>query len=266
MRIFDPNGPLMSALGKLSDIVICNILFCLFSLPVFTFGASLAALYSCMQALVYEEDRNDGLVFREFWLAFRQNFKKATLLWLICLLILLFLGAYYWIVQSLAGAYGKVYQITFYFLLLVFLFGFLYIFPLQARYENSVKNTLRNAWLLSVAALPWTVLCLLLIAAAVYISFIMNPRTVDIFTYLWAVCGFGLIAYLECFFFRQAFRKLSPEKLKGETRQAEGAIFTDEEHREHDLMIQESNYSDPNWNRRDDITGEKSGQPRRRKH
>ena len=35
MKLFDPNGALMGALGKLSDVVICNILFC---------GASAAAL------------------------------------------------------------------------------------------------------------------------------------------------------------------------------------------------------------------------------
>ena len=40
MRLFDPEGPLMTALSKLADIVICNIMFVLFSLPILTFGAS----------------------------------------------------------------------------------------------------------------------------------------------------------------------------------------------------------------------------------
>ena len=44
MRLFDLNSPLMVALGKLADIIICNIMFCLFSLPVITIGASLTAL------------------------------------------------------------------------------------------------------------------------------------------------------------------------------------------------------------------------------
>lgn len=255
MRIFDPDGPLMTALGKFADIVICNIMFCLFCLPVFTIGASLTALFACMQQLVYEEDRNDGLIFRDFWRAFRRNFKQATVLWLICLLLIAFLAAYYWITRFMAGGFGKTYQTTFYVLALLFLFGFVYIFPLQARFENSVWNTLRNAWLLSVAALPWTVLSLLLVAAAVYISFIMNPAVIDLFVYLWAVCGFGLAAYLQSFFHRQAFRKLSPEAAQRKTQRADGAVFTDEEHRENDLMVQESAYSNPNWNRREDIVG-----------
>ena len=255
MRIFDPDGPLMTALGKFADIVICNIMFCLFCLPVFTIGASLTALFACMQQLVYEEDRNDGLIFRDFWRAFRRNFKQATILWLICLLLIAFLAAYYWITRFMAGGFGKVYRTTFYVLTLLFLFGFVYIFPLQARFENTVWNTLRNAWLLSIAALPWTVLSLLLVVAAVYISFIMNPAVIDLFVYLWAACGFGLIAYLQSFFHRQAFRKLSPEAAQRKTLRADGAVFTDEEHRENDLMVQESAYSDPNWNRREDIVG-----------
>ena len=156
--------------------------------------------------------------------------------------------------HSLAASFGRVYQITFLVLVLLFFFGFLYLFPLQARYENSIRNTLRNAWLMSVAALPWTLLNLVLLAAAIYISFIMNPGAISTFAYLWAVCGFGLIAYLQSFLFLRAFRKLSPEQLSRETQASEDAIFTDEEHRTSDLMEpQESSYSNPDWNRRDDL-------------
>ncbi len=271
MRFFDPDGPLMTALSKLADIVICNAMFIVFSLPLFTIGASLTALMTCMQQLIEEDAKDDGLIFRTFWYAFRSNFKQATALWLICLLGIGFLTAYWFVAQSLGGAYGRVYQVTFYLLVLLFLVGFLYIFPLQARYTNSVRNTLRNAWLLSVAALPITAAAVALLIAALYISFVMNPAAINVFGWLWAVCGFGIMAYLESFLFRRAFRKLSPELLtKKKSAQAEGAIFTDEEHREEDLMVQESSFSDPNWNRRDDLfpetktTDKKTGKRSRR--
>ena len=32
MNLFDMNGPLMYNLGKLANIFLCNVLFCLFSL------------------------------------------------------------------------------------------------------------------------------------------------------------------------------------------------------------------------------------------
>ncbi len=251
--MFDPDGPLMTALGKFADIVLCNLMFCVFSLPVFTIGASLTALYSCMQELVYEEDRQDVPIFRSFWLAFRQNFRQATVLWLIFLLGALFLGAYYWTVQFLADGFAKIYQTTFYVLVLVYCLEYLYVFPLQARYVNSVKNTLKNAFLLGIAALPWTVLSLLVVIAAIYISFVMNPAMIDFFLYIWAACGFGIIAYLQTFFIRKAFQKISKEAVPVKTYRSDEAVFTDDDHREADFMIQESTYSNPNWNKREDI-------------
>lgn len=268
MRLFDLDGPLMAALEKLADVVICNILFCLFSIPVFTIGASLAALFTCTQQLVGDTEKEaDGLIFREFWRAFKSNFRQATLLWLICLLAFAFLGMYYWVTQSMAGTAGRVYQITFYVLVLVFLFGALYIFPLQARCSNSVRHTLRNAWLISVMALPWTVMALAVVIAAVYLSFFMRPDKWTTGIYLWAVCGFGLVAYLDSFLFRRAFRKITPPAPETDSTAAEGSVFTDEEHRHDDLMIQDSRYSAPDWNRRDDLFPEEkpsSGRKKRR--
>ena len=49
--LFDPDGMLMSGLRKIADIVLCNILFCLFSLPVITAGAALTALHTAMPEL-----------------------------------------------------------------------------------------------------------------------------------------------------------------------------------------------------------------------
>jgi hypothetical protein len=110
-----------------------------------------------------------------------------------------------------------------------------------------------------------TLLCILLVAAAFYISFVMNPDAVNLFTYLWGVCGFGLIAYLQSFLIRKAFSKLDPEVMKRKTLRAEGSVFTDEEHRDGDFMIQESSYSDPNWNRREDIVGPDKPQKKNRR-
>ena len=262
MKLFDLNSPMMIALSKLADVIICNILFCLFSLPVFTVGAALAALYTCMQELIRDDERDEGLIFQVYWRAFKSNFKQGTLLWLVCLGIIGFLAAYYWITMSLGGGLGRVYQLTFYLLCLLFLFGFQYIFPLQAHYLNKVRYTLRNAWLLSVAALPWTLLALAVPALAVFLTFYMNKNG-NMAIYIWAVCGFGLVAYLDSFFFRRAFLKVSPEQLAPRSRTAEGAIFTDEEHRTEDLMVSESRYSDPNWNRRDDLFPEPKPDKRR---
>ena len=93
----------------------------------------------------------------------------------------------------------------------------------------------------------------------------MNPAAVDTFVYLWAACGFALLAYLQCFFIRKAFQKFGSEALSQKTVQSDGAVFIDEEHRDRDVMVQESSYSDPNWNRREDIVGPDKPQKKRRR-
>ena len=74
-QLFDPEGPVMSALGKLADLVFCNILFCLCCLPVFTAGAALTALFRCTLSLA--EDTEESLIFMQYFSAFRRGFKRS---------------------------------------------------------------------------------------------------------------------------------------------------------------------------------------------
>ena len=64
---------------------------------------------------------------------------------------------------------------------------------------------------------------------------------------------------------RKAFQKFGNEALSQKTVQSDGAVFIDEEHRDRDVMVQESSYSDPNWNRREDIVGPDKPQKKRRR-
>lgn len=230
MGLFDVNGSFMYALQKFANIFVCNVMFCLLSIPLFTVGASLSALFVCMQA-IWEDDEDD-MIAKQFWNAFKLNFKQGTAIWFICLFIFAFLGIYYMIISSMTGIAGRTYRISFFVMCVVFLLGFQYLFPLQARYKNSVSNTFKNAWLLGIAALPWTLLSILLTAAAVYISFFMNPNGVNLAVFLWGMVGFGLVAYLNSMFFRKAFQMIDPERLEEPMHKApKEALFIDEEHR-----------------------------------
>ncbi|MCD8353265.1 MAG: DUF624 domain-containing protein [Clostridiales bacterium] len=206
-RIFGMDSPLMDALGKLSDLVFCNILFCLFCVPVFTIGASLTALYDCTLSIA--EGTEDVFIPRQFWRAFRTGFKRSTLLWLVCLAAFALLGAYYLAVSSLTGPMARTYRVTFLALVLLFACGFQYLFPLQARFHMSVKEDLKNAWLLSAAALPCTLGTLAVPVAAFCLSFVMNPNVFYVAIFLWAIVVFAVVAYLNSFLFLRAFRKVA---------------------------------------------------------
>ncbi|MBR3569634.1 MAG: DUF624 domain-containing protein [Oscillibacter sp.] len=211
MRLFDPEGPVMSALGTFADLVFCNILFCLFSLPLFTVGASASALCDC--ALSLAEQREESFIAGQFWKAFRRNFRRGTALWLILLLGVLFLWAYSRAADALPGDLRRLYRVTFFVLLFLYAAGAQYVFPLQARFSRagnqpSLWGALKTAWLLSAAALPWTLCATGIGVAAVWVSFFMNPAFLNTAVFLWAFAGFAVVAYLQSFFFLKAFRLL----------------------------------------------------------
>jgi len=78
MRI-NLNGPILSTLTRIFDVIVATALFVLCCLPVFTVGASLSAIYATMIRIAGDSCSS---VLRCFFGAFRDNFKQATLLWL----------------------------------------------------------------------------------------------------------------------------------------------------------------------------------------
>ena len=84
-NFFNMDNGLFRALGKLADLMLLNILFLVCSLPIFTIGASFTAMYYVTLKLAENEE---GYIARGFLKSFKQNFKQATIIWL----ILLFFG------------------------------------------------------------------------------------------------------------------------------------------------------------------------------
>lgn len=258
--LFDPDGMLMSGLRKIADIVLCNIMFCLFSLPIITAGAALTALHTSMQELAAGRDDDGESAERVFFRVFKEDFKQSTLLWLICLACFAFLFIYYFVTDMLTGTLGRVYRITFFVLALAFLFGYQYIFPIEARFRLRVRDNLKNSWLLSLGAFPWTLLSIAIPGALVYILFFMNPTGFSMGVFLWAFCGFGTVSFLNSYIFLHVFKKLGVNlKLtQEETEQPEEAVFTDESRRKGDYLEGGISYSDPDWNRQEESLEQKA--------
>ena len=82
-RPFSSESPLFSKLNTLADLVLLNLLTILCSLPVVTAGASITALYYTMYKLRNQEAK----LYRAFFKAFKENFKQATIIWLVLLVI-----------------------------------------------------------------------------------------------------------------------------------------------------------------------------------
>lgn len=154
MKFFNYDSPFWSFMSRVADLVILNLLWLLFCIPVFTIGASTAAMYRVTLNMVRGEG---GGVVRSFWASFKLNFKQGVLLFLILLIPTLLVIVEVEIYLSGVVAQSIWMGVVFCFpALLVSLIG-AYIYPLLAQFDNSIKNMLKNACLLAIGNLPYSV-------------------------------------------------------------------------------------------------------------
>ena len=146
-RIFGLDSPLMGALMKIGDILCLSVLWLVFSLPIFTIGASSAALYAAVQHCLR---RQNAGIWKMFWNAFREDFKRSTLAWLVELAILAVLALDVAVFRSIrisGGAMGKLYWAAL-FVEAVALTWTAYVAAYSARFNGTVKDVLRFGFVL----------------------------------------------------------------------------------------------------------------------
>lgn len=153
--LFDSDSPLIRGLSRMFDCMLLSVLTIICSLPVITVGAAVSACYDVMIRMAL--DRDNG-IWKPYFKALGKNFKKGTVIWLICLVGIIFIGANYYLLSlELEGISEGVRSVIMVIvLLLTVLMGFvlIYVFPLQARYENKVGTTLKNALFISIVQFP----------------------------------------------------------------------------------------------------------------
>lgn len=192
----------MDMLSKLMDILMLNFLFILTSIPIFTIGASLTALFSVNMRLTHDEE---SYINRNYFHAFRQNFLQATGAFLLFVLIGALLGANFLISYQLSGFFAAFLRATAVVFLVLLFVIFLYYFPVLARFQFTQKQILlhiphmiltqyRSFIPLLIMNIPILFLCLY----SVYTAFF-----VLIFG---CIIGFSLFTYAESFLFRTIFQ------------------------------------------------------------
>ncbi len=198
------NSPIFQFLNTFTEFVLLNAVFLITCIPLITIGASITALYT---VTLREARGEEGYLVRSYWKAFLENFRKSTLLFLVYFssgCVLLFNLVFWLQMQTPAG---NLLLTGICLLSLLWLVSLLYVFPLQARFENSLSQTLRNALLLALSNRLCTVVILLLFLAAAALFCLTS-----VFRLFLLVFGFAFLAYCNSFFFLKVFRKYEPEQ------------------------------------------------------
>lgn len=211
-NLFNMDNAFFRALGKLADLMILNILFIIFSLPIVTIGASWTAMYYVTLKLAENEE---GYIIRSFWKSFKQNFKQATVIWLIMLLIGIILVLDLLIMRNASGTVTDVFRIIITATMIVYFIVLTYVFPVLARFYNSIRGTVKNAFIIAVANLPRTIAIAAVSIGAVLVTF-LNTYTIWYGLLVWILAGFALVAYANSYFFKKIFSKYMPQETEEE--------------------------------------------------
>ena len=212
MRFSFSDNPIMRAMGKVFDLMVLNFFFLLFSLPIVTAGAALTAMYSVTLRMAKNEE---GYIVKPFVKAFKDNFKRATILWLMFLVVMIMVGLNIFITlfqDMIANELLSNFALVFFVIVgSVVLMMALYAFPMTARYEVGFKATLSNALLLAIGRLPYSFLLVALHVVPVIATF-LSIETMAIGLFLWVFLGFAILAFLSSKILRRVFVILDPKE------------------------------------------------------
>ena len=195
MKFFSYESRFSQIILKIAEGCYLNLLWALFSLPVFTAGAATAALYRVTLKIARGEE---PALTSQFIRGFKENFKQATILWLILLGIGILLGADGYVLFRLSrtstGTAAVLWTVLFAVIIaagVAYAIILCYIFPLVASVENTNLAMIRNSFFIGTHYLFCTILVLA-------IHFAMFFAVVRIFTPL-IIFGEGICALLSSY-------------------------------------------------------------------
>ena len=109
-KIFSLDNPFFRFMGRVGDVMLLDLLWIIFSLPIVTIGASTTAMNYVMLKMVRDEE---GYIWPSFWKSFKLNFKQATGMWMILLFGGMIFGLDLYFFYNLDTEFGRVMLILF---------------------------------------------------------------------------------------------------------------------------------------------------------
>lgn len=188
---------------------ILSFLWVITSLPVITIGASTTALIDYMIKI---HRGTDSGIFRDYFRSFKNNFRQSTLILLLMAGLggLIYSGLYFWS-ENLTGVSDLLGLVMFGLFAgagLIFLGVLVFVFAVQAVFENTIKATVRTAFIMAIKHFPTTIALLLTMAGVLYLC-----NLLPVVAYCMLVFGVGFLALIFSVRYLSIFAKYNPTLL-----------------------------------------------------
>ncbi len=218
-KLFNLDSPVFSFLNKAADLIWLNILTFICCIPVFTIGASMTALNYVVLKMVRNEE---GYITRSYFKSFKQNFKQATVIWLIVLAVIMILAGDFYILRYALLEFPTWIKVALLAVVVLFLISVMHLFPALAKFDNTIKNTFKNSFLMGILSLPKTILMIFCWAAPVVIGLTLYQIMPLVFA-----LGISLPAYMCALLYNKTFKRFEPEDVQAQD--SEWSVFSEEE-------------------------------------
>jgi len=207
LKLFGEESAFGRFLNRMYVIVVSNMLFVLFSVPVITIGASVAALSFTL--MKYQRGDRHFKVASMFWKGFKENFVKATVCFVVYALLMLtqaleiswcrqFTGPVSLFKYALAGLMALETIVA------------IYLFPVIAAFNGGYGELLKNALYFAFSK-PLRMLACLALNVVPLAATYASPRFLPLWAFLWLLFGFGAIACLTGKIMLKQFMPFLPE-------------------------------------------------------
>lgn len=218
-KLFNLDSPVFSFLNKAADLIWLNILTFICCIPVFTIGASMTALNYVVLKMVRNEE---GYITRSFFKSFKQNFKQATIIWLILLVVIMILAGDFYILRFALFEFPTWIKVALLAVVVLFLISVMHLFPALAKFDNTIKNTFKNSFLMGILSLPKTILMIFCWAAPTVIGLMVYQIMPLVFAF-----GISLPAYMCALLYNKTFKRFEPEEVQADD--TEWSVLSEEE-------------------------------------
>ncbi len=200
-RLFPMDNPIMRFLGFVGDLILLNFLFIVCCLPIISIGASASALYTVTLQFIRKEGGSAG---KEFLRAFAGNFRKTVPMTLLFLAVGAVLALCLWSMLLTGGKFGLIIWSAWAIACLLFLMELSYAFAVQARFENTVLSTMKNAAILALAH-PGKTMCIIICSFLPVSLLLFETRLFVLTGFIWMLFGFSGLALVNSILFHKIF-------------------------------------------------------------
>lgn len=174
---------------------------------------------------IENREKRRMLYHQGFFKSFKQNFKQATAIWLLFLLAVLVLAGDFYIMKNSGIEFNIVIKVVIGIVALILGFTWMFVFPVLAKFDNTVIRTIKNAFVMSILQFPKTLLMIVMYALPIVIGMLVPQAFPICFLF-----GLSAPAYVSALLYNKFFKKLEDQYIAATTpAEEEGAKEEDAE-------------------------------------